>query len=111
MPPLIFKSLKVPVWYRAKNLKKYFYLTDIPTNSLTNAFQNLAINCNIKKPVMLTVLKKQLCLVLPVMGKTSALVKFELIRSLHTQPAHNVLSTSPYGPILVETPQTRIGPN
>ena len=26
---------------KLKNLRKYFYLTDIQTNSLTNAFQNL----------------------------------------------------------------------
>ena len=37
----------------------------------------------IKKPVMLTVPKKQLYLVLPYMGKMSALVKSGLARSLH----------------------------
>ena len=37
----------------------------------------------LKKPAMLTVPKKQLYLVLPFMGKMSALVKFQLIRSLH----------------------------
>ena len=37
----------------------------------------------IKKPVMLTVPKKQLYLVLPYMGKMSALVKSRLARSLH----------------------------
>ena len=37
----------------------------------------------IKKPVMLTVPKKQLYLVLPFMGKMSALVKSDLARSLH----------------------------
>ena len=37
----------------------------------------------IKKPVMLTVPKKQLYLVLPFMGKVSALVKYGLARSLH----------------------------
>ena len=37
----------------------------------------------IKKPVMLTVPKKQLYLVLPFMGKMSALVKSGLVRSLH----------------------------
>ena len=37
----------------------------------------------IKKPVMLTVPKKQLYLVLPLMVKMSALVKSGLIRSLH----------------------------
>ena len=37
----------------------------------------------IKKPVMLTVPKKQLYLVLPFMGKMSALVKSGLARSLH----------------------------
>ena len=37
----------------------------------------------IKKPVMLTVPKKQLYLVLPFMGKTSALVKSGLTRSLY----------------------------
>ena len=38
---------------------------------------------SIKKPVMLTVPKKQLYLALPFMGKMSALVKSGLIRSLH----------------------------
>ena len=37
----------------------------------------------IKKPVMLTVPKKQLYLVLPFMGKMSVLVKSRLARSLH----------------------------
>ena len=37
----------------------------------------------IKKPVMLTVPKKQLYLVLPFMGKMSALVKSGLVRLLH----------------------------
>ena len=37
----------------------------------------------IKKPVMLTVPKKQPYLVLPHMGKMSALVKSGLARSLH----------------------------
>ena len=37
----------------------------------------------IKKPVMLTVPKKQLYLVLPFIGKMSALVKSGLARSLH----------------------------
>ena len=37
----------------------------------------------IKKPVMLTVPKKQLYLVLPYMGKMFALVKSGLARSLH----------------------------
>ena len=30
--------------------------------------------------------------------------------TIHTQPVHNVLRTSPYGPILVETSRTMIGP-
>ena len=38
---------------------------------------------NIKKPVVLTVPKKKLCLVLPFLGKMSALVKSGLTRSLH----------------------------
>ena len=38
---------------------------------------------HIKKPVMLTVLKKQLYLMLLFMGKMSALVKSGLIRSFH----------------------------
>ena len=38
---------------------------------------------SIKKPVMFTVPKKKLCLVLALIGETSALVKFGLIRSLH----------------------------
>ena len=39
--------------------------------------------CNIKKPVLLTVPKKKLCLVLPFLGKMSALVKSGLTRLLH----------------------------
>ena len=38
---------------------------------------------HIKKPFMLTIPKKQLYLVLPFMGKMSALVKSGLVRSLH----------------------------
>ena len=38
---------------------------------------------SIKKPVMFTVPKKKLCLVLALIGEMSALVKFGLIRSLH----------------------------
>ena len=37
----------------------------------------------IKKPVMLTIPKKQLYLVLPFVGKMSALVKSGLVRSLY----------------------------
>ena len=55
---------------------------DIPTISLKciSKFMN---KLYIKKPVMLTVPKKQLYLVLPFMGKMSALVKSGLARSLH----------------------------
>ena len=41
----------------------------------------------IKKPLMLTVCKKQLYLVLPIMVKMSALVKSGLIRSLYKRLA------------------------
>ena len=62
---------------------KYFYPREIPTNSLINAFRNFTNKSYIKKPVMLTVPKKKLYLVLAFMGEMSALVKFGLIRSLH----------------------------
>ena len=55
----------------------------VPTNSLINAFRNFFNKLYIKKPVVLTVPKKQLYLVLPFMGKMSALVKSGLARSLH----------------------------
>ena len=58
------------------------------SNGYSNKFTDKCISkfinkLYIKKPVMLTVPKKQLYLVLPIMGKISALVKSELVRSVH----------------------------
>ena len=60
----------------------------ILSNGYSNKFIDKCISkftnkLYIKKPVMLTVPKKQLYLVLPFMGKMSALVKSGLVRSLH----------------------------
>ena len=63
------------------------------SNGYSNKFINKCISKVINKLyieevlyiVMLTVLKKQLYLVLPFMGKISALVKSGLISSLHTR--------------------------
>ena len=58
------------------------------SNRYSNKFTNKCISkfmnkLYIKKPVMLTVPKKQLYLVLTFVGKMSALIKSRLIRSLH----------------------------
>ena len=58
------------------------------SNGYSNKFIDKCISkfmnkLHIKKPVMLAVPKKQLYLVLPFMGKMSALVKSGLDRSLH----------------------------
>ena len=72
--------------------KVHFEIEKLKEILLSNGYSNKFINkciskfmnrlC-IKKPVMLTVPPKQLYLVLPFMGKMSALVKSELARSLH----------------------------
>ena len=65
----IYESLQVPHEDLTKFINKYI-----------SKFMN---NLYIKKPVMFTVPKKQLYLLLPFMGKMSALGKSELTRSLH----------------------------
>ena len=62
-----------------KNLRKYFYLTDIHDKCISKFMNKL----HIKKLVMSTVPKKQFYSVLPFMGKMSILVKPGLFRSLH----------------------------
>ena len=72
--------------------KFYFEIEKLKEILLSNGFSNKFIEkyilkfmnkLYIKKPVMLTVPEKQLYLVLPYMGKMSALVKSGLARSLH----------------------------
>ena len=67
------------------------------SNGYSNKFIDKCISkfmhkfLKLQKPVTLTVPKKQLYLVLPLMGKMSALVKSGLIRSLHERlPFSNV---------------------
>ena len=72
--------------------KFHFEIEKLKEILLSNGYSNKFIDkciskfmnkLYIKKPVMLTVPKKQLYLVLPFMGKMSALVKSGLARSLH----------------------------
>ena len=72
--------------------KFHFEIEKLKEILLSNGYSNKFIDkciskfmnkLYIKKPVMLTVPKKQLYLVLPFMGKMSALVKSGLVRSLH----------------------------
>ena len=72
--------------------KFHFEIEKLKEILLSNGYSNKFIDkciskfmnkLYIKKPVMLTVSKKQLYLVLPYMGKMSALVKSGLARSLH----------------------------
>ena len=72
--------------------KFHFEIEKLKEILLSNGYSNKFIDkciskfmnkLYIKKPVMLTVPKKQLYLVLPYMGKMSALVKSGLARSLH----------------------------
>ena len=74
--------------------KFHFEIEKLQEIVLSNGYSNKFIDTciskfmnklYIKKPVMLTVPKKQLCLLLPFMGKTSALVNSGLARSLHTR--------------------------
>ena len=69
--------------------KFYFEIEKLKEILLSNGFSNKFIEkyilkfmnkLYIKKPVMLTVPEKQVYLVLPYMGKMSALVKSELAR-------------------------------
>ena len=72
--------------------KFHFEIEKLKEILLSNGYSNKFIDkciskfmnkLYIKKPVMLTVPKKRLYLVLPYMGKMSALVKSGLARSLH----------------------------
>ena len=72
--------------------KFHFEIEKLKEILLSNGYSNKFIDkciskfmnkLYIKKPVMLTVPTKQLYLVLPFMGKMSALVKSGLARSLH----------------------------
>ena len=72
--------------------KFHFEIEKLKEILLSNGYFNKSIDkCTskfmnklyFKKPVMLTVPKKQLYLVLPFMGKMSALVKSGLVKSLH----------------------------
>ena len=72
--------------------KFHFEIEKLKEILLSNGYSNKFIDkciskfmnkLYIKKPVMLTVPKKQLYLVLPYMGKMSALVKSRLARSLY----------------------------
>ena len=72
--------------------KFHFEIEKLKEILLSNGYSNKFIDkciskfmnkLYIKKPVILTVPKKQLYLVLPFMGKMSALVKSGLVRSLH----------------------------
>ena len=69
--------------------KFHFEIEKLKEILLSNRYSNKFIDkcimnkLDIKKPVMLTVPKKQLYLVLPYMGKMSALVNSGLARSLH----------------------------
>ena len=72
--------------------KFHFEIEKLKEILLSNGYSNKFIDkciskfmnkLYIGKPVMLTVLKKQLYLVLPFMGKMSTLVKSGLVRSLH----------------------------
>ena len=72
--------------------KFHFEIEKLKEILLSNGYSNKFIDkciskfmnkLYIKKPVMLTVPKKELYLVLPFMGKMSALVKSGFVRSLH----------------------------
>ena len=74
--------------------KFHFEIEKLQEILLSNGYSNKFIDkciskfmnkLYIKKPVVLTVPKKQLYLALPFMGKMSALVKSGLVRSLHTR--------------------------
>ena len=73
------------------DIKFHFEIEKLKEILLSNGYSNKFIGkciskfmnkLYIKKPVMVTVLKKQLYLVLPFIGKMSALIKSRLIRSL-----------------------------
>ena len=69
--------------FKIERLKEILLSNGYSNKSTDKCILKLMNKLYIKKPVMLTVPKKQLCLVLPYMGKMSALVKSGLARSLH----------------------------
>ena len=69
--------------FEIEKLKEILLSNGYSNNFFDNCISKFMNKLYIKKPVMLTVPKKQLYLVLPFMGKMSALVKSGLARSLH----------------------------
>ena len=69
--------------FEIEKLKEILLSNGYSNNFFDKCISKFMNKLYIKKPVMLTVPKKQLYLVLPFMGKMSALVKSGLARSLH----------------------------
>ena len=69
--------------FEIEKLKEILLSNGYSNNFFDKCISKFMNTLYIKKPVMLTVPKKQLYLVLPFMGKMSALVKSGLARSLH----------------------------
>ena len=69
--------------FEIEKLKEILLSNGYSNNFIDKCISKFMNKLYIKKPVMLTVPKKQLYLVLPFMGKMSALVKSGLARSLH----------------------------
>ena len=69
--------------FKIEKLKKILLSNGYSDKFIDKCISKFMNKLYIKKPVMLTVTKKQLYLVLPFMGKMSALVKSGLARSLH----------------------------
>ena len=89
---LVYTLLHRCFWLVSDMSKFHFEIEKLKEILLSNGYSNKFIDKRIskfmnklyiKKPVMLTVPKKQLYFVLPYMGKMSALVKSGLARSLH----------------------------
>ena len=70
-------------YFEFEKLKEILLSNGYSNNFIDKCISKFMNKLYIKKPVMLTVPKKQLHLVLPFMGKMSALVKPALARSLH----------------------------
>ena len=69
--------------FEIEKLKEIFLSNGYSNKFIDKRISKFMNELYIKKPVMLTLPKKQLYLVLPYMGKMSALVKSGLARSLH----------------------------
>ena len=69
--------------FEIEKLKEILLSNGYSNNFFDKCISKFMNKLYIKKPVMLTVPKKQLYLVLPFMGKMSTLVKSGLARSLH----------------------------